>query len=165
MEKILVSACLLGKRVRYDGKELPVSCSILEQWIAAGRVISVCPEVDAGMNIPRVPAEILKGDGCGVLAGTALVVDNTGIDVTEYFKKGSQIALKLCKQHNIKVAVLAENSPSCGSSSIYDGSFTNKKIDGVGVTAALLRKNGIEVFSQRNIESANNLLQRISRLI
>ncbi len=151
MEKVLVSSCLLGKRVRYDGKSLPASGSILEQWIATGKVISVCPEVDAGMSIPRAPAEISKGDGYGVWGGTAIVVDNAGMDVTAYFKKGAQMALELCKQHNIKVAVLTENSPSCGSSAIYDGSFTGKKIEGVGVTAALLRKNGIKVFSRHDL--------------
>jgi uncharacterized protein YbbK (DUF523 family) len=163
MEKVLISACLLGKRVRYDGNGLSVYDSILEQWKASGRVISICPEVDAGMSIPRAPAEILKGDGCNVWEGTALVVEDAGIEVTEYFKKGAQMALELCKKHNIKVAVLTENSPSCGSSVIYDGSFTNKKIDGVGVTAALLKNNGIAVFSQHNIESANKELQRTSR--
>lgn len=163
MEKVLVSACLLGKRVRYDGKVLPASGSILEQWIATGRVISVCPEVDAGMSIPRASAEILKGDGYGVWTGTALVVEGTGVDVTAYFKKGAQIALKLCKQHNIKVAVLTEKSPSCGGSAIYDGSFTNKNIDGIGVTAALLRMNGIEIFSQHELDCANKALHRTSR--
>ena len=163
MEKVLISACLLGKKVRYDGNALPASDSILEQWIASGRVISICPEVDAGMSIPRAPAEIIKGDGCGVWAGTALVVEDSGMDVTKYFKKGAQMALELCKKHKIKVAVLTENSPSCEGSEIYNGSFTGKKIDGVGVTAALLKKNGIVVFSQHNIESANKALQRTSR--
>lgn len=155
MEKVLISACLLGKRVRYDGNALSISEEIIDQWMASGRVISICPEVDAGMSIPRAPAEILEGDGYGVWMGTALVVEDTSIDVTGFFKKGAQRALALCRKYDIKVAVLTENSPSCGSSSIYDGSFTSKKIDGVGVTAALLKKNGIEVFNQHNIESAN----------
>jgi uncharacterized protein YbbK (DUF523 family) len=160
MEKILISACLLGKRVRYDGNALSVSANILEKWLAEGRVVSVCPEVDAGMSIPRSPAEIFEGDGYSVLAGSATVVDDTGIDVSSFFKKGAKIALELCKKYNVKVAILTENSPSCGSSAIYDGSFTTKKIDGVGVTAALLKKNGIEVFSQHDIPSANKALQR-----
>jgi uncharacterized protein YbbK (DUF523 family) len=160
MEKILISACLLGKRVRYDGNALSVSENILEQWISEGRVVSICPEVDAGMNIPRSPAEIFEGDGYSVLAGTASVVDDIGIDVTDFFKKGAQLALELCKKHNVKVAILTENSPSCGSSAIYDGSFTSKKVEGIGVTAALLKKNGIEVFSQHDISRANHALQR-----
>lgn len=163
MKKVLISACLLGKRVRYDGNALSISAKILDQWIAAGRVISVCPEVDAGMSIPRAPAEIFEGGGYDVWADTAVVVEDTGMDVTAHFKNGAQIALELCIKHSIKVAVLTENSPSCGSSAIYDGSFTGKKIDGIGVTTALLKENGIEVFSQHNIESANKVLQQENR--
>jgi uncharacterized protein YbbK (DUF523 family) len=163
MGKVLVSACLLGKKVRYDGSALATFGAIIEQWIATGRVISICPEVDAGMSIPRAAAEILRGDGDGVWAGTVQVVEDTGVEVTASFIKGAKIALELCEKHKIKVAVLTENSPSCGSSAIYDGSFTSKKIDGVGVTAALLKKNGIEVFSQQNLEGGNKALQRASR--
>ena len=163
MEKVLISACLLGKRVRYDGNALSVFAKILDQWMTEGRVVSICPEVDAGMSIPRAPAELSNGDGYDVWEGTALVFEDAGTDVTTYFKKGAQLALEMCRKHNVKVAVLADKSPSCGSSEIYDGSFTNKKIDGVGVTAALLKENGVEVFSQHDIESANQALQRTSR--
>jgi len=155
-----MSACLLGKRVRYDGNALTVSENIIDKWQAEGRIVSICPEVDAGMSIPRAPAEILAADGYDVLLGTAAVVDDTGIDVSDLFKKGAQMALELCKKHDIKVAILTDNSPSCGSSAIYDGSFTGQKIIGVGVTVALLRKNGIEVFSQHNIPDANQALHR-----
>jgi uncharacterized protein YbbK (DUF523 family) len=158
MERVLISACLLGNKVRYDGNALSVSINIFDEWIAEGRVVSVCPEVDAGMSIPRASAEILKGDGHAVWKSTASVVESTGTDVTEYFKKGAEIALALCQKHNIKVAVLTDNSPSCGSTAIYDGSFTNKKLDGVGVTAALLKKHGILVFNQHNVVSANAAL-------
>ncbi|WP_456298928.1 DUF523 domain-containing protein [Celerinatantimonas yamalensis] len=163
MEKVLISACLLGKQVRYDGNALSVSTNILDQWIASGRVISICPEVDVGMRIPRPPAEISQGDGYGVWAGTASVVESAGLDVTAYFKNGARMALALCRKYAINVAVLTDYSPSCASSAIYDGSFTGSKIDGVGVTAALLKKSGVEVFNQHNIEEANQVLQRMSR--
>ncbi|RLA38232.1 MAG: DUF523 domain-containing protein [Gammaproteobacteria bacterium] len=158
MEKILISACLLGKKVRYDGKILPVSDNLLERWMAEGRVIAVCPEVDAGMSIPRAPAEITDGTGYDVLAGTAEVLIENGDEVSAIFKKGAQLALALCQQHNIKVAVLTEGSPSCGSSSIYDGSFTRQKITGVGVTVALLKQHGIDVFSQHQLPEADRAL-------
>jgi uncharacterized protein YbbK (DUF523 family) len=160
MEKVLVSSCLLGKRVRYDGKALTVSDKIIGEWQRSGRLVSVCPEVDVGMSVPRPPAEIRGGDGYGVFAGSAYVVDDTDIDVTAYFKKGAHVALEICKKHNIKIAVLTENSPSCGSATIYDGSFTGRTIDGIGVTAALLKKNGVEVFSQYSIKEANKVLLR-----
>ncbi|WP_411743245.1 DUF523 domain-containing protein [Reinekea sp.] len=158
MEKVLVSACLLGKEVRYDGGSLQSDSSVLKQWLNEGRVVSTCPEFDSGMTIPRAPAEISKGDGLGVWNSISQVKDITGKDVTGYFVKGAQIALELCKLHNLKVAVLAEGSPSCGSSKIYDGSFTGKTIEGVGVTTALLREHGIKVFSQHDLEQANQAL-------
>lgn len=163
MEKILISACLLGKKVRYNGNAVSISCDIVDQWLAEGRVVSTCPEFDAGMSIPRAPAEIIDGNGDTVWAGTSSVVANTGVDVTAFFMKGAQMALELCKKHNIRVAILTENSPSCGSSAIYDGSFTGTTKSGYGVTTALLRKNCIEVFSQHNIDSAHKALQRINR--
>ena len=159
MEKILISACLLGKTVRYDGKTLAVTDKRLERWIAEGRVISICPEVDAGMSIPRAPAEISAGTGYEVLAGTAKVLIENGDEVSAYFEKGAQLALALCQQHNIKVAVLTEGSPSCGSSSIYDGSFTRQKMAGVGVTVALLKQHGIAVFSQHQLPEADRALR------
>jgi uncharacterized protein YbbK (DUF523 family) len=160
MEKILISACLLGRKVRYDGKTLPVTDNLLERWMAQGRVISVCPEVDAGMSIPRAPAEITAGTGYDVLAGTAKVLIENGDEVSAYFEKGAQLTLALCKQYDIKVAVLTESSPSCGSSNIYDGSFTRQKIAGVGVTVALLEQHGIKVFNQHQLSEADRALGR-----
>ena len=157
MNKILVSACLLGQRVRYDGEALTVSKEILQRWLEDGRVVSVCPEVEAGMPIPRPPAEIASGDGYDVLTGAAIVKDKTGIDVSSYFRSGASIALSLCRENNIVLAVLAESSPSCGSSKIHDGTFSGNKISGVGVTAALLEQNGIRVFNQHEIAAADRL--------
>ena len=162
-KKILISACLLGKRVRYDGNTLTVSNQKLQDWIDKGWVASVCPEVDAGMSIPRVPAEIFNGGGQEVLFGKACVMTKAGDDVTGFFVKGATIALDLCRKHNIKVAVLSESSPSCGSSTIYDGQFSATKIDGVGVTTALLIKNGIQVFNQFDLIKAFDEVERIQK--
>jgi len=158
LNKVLISACLLGKRVRYDGRIKPIADTILQQWLAQGRLVSICPEVDAGMSIPRAPAEITAGDGQGVWAGTAQVLVEDGGDVSASFKKGAQLALSLCQQHAIKIAVLTEGSPSCGSSTIYDGSFSRQKMAGVGVTVALLQQHGIEVFSQYQLQEADRAL-------
>ncbi len=154
MNKILISTCFLGKKVRYNGNPLLISDNIIDKWNSEKRIISVCPEVDAGMSIPRSPAEILKGDGNDVLSGNAFVYNKNGQDVTDYFINGAKIALSLCKQHDIKIALLKESSPSCGSTSIYDGSFKGNLIKGVGVTTALLKKNGIQVFSEFSISEA-----------
>lgn len=158
MRKVLMSACLLGKKVRYDGGALSVDDQVVERWCSEGRIVSVCPEVESGMSIPRPPAEIFKGSGNGVLNGEVNVIEKNGGKVTNEFIAGAFIALNLCHKFDIDVAVLAEFSPSCGSSAIYDGSFAGKKVPGMGVTAALLRENGVHVFSQYEIARANNLL-------
>ena len=159
MKKVLISACLLGDKVRYDGNSLLSQHEILQRWIEEGRVISICPEVSAGMSIPRAPAEILGGDGNGVLSGRVRVIENTAADVTSMFLKGAENALALCKKQHIEVAVLADFSPSCGSSAICNGEFSGTKIEGVGVTAALLIANGIQVFSQHQLVDADQRLQ------
>jgi len=160
-KKILISACLLGERVRYDGNTLTVSDQKLQDWLNNGWVVSVCPEVDAGMGIPRVPAEISAGDGSEVLLGKATVMTKAGDDVSDFFIKGANIALDLCRQHNIKVAVLSESSPSCGSTTIYNGQFSATKISGTGVTTALLKKNGIQVFNQYDLIKAFEEAERV----
>lgn len=123
--------------------------------------MSVCPEVEAGMSIPRKPAEILQGNGDDVLEGEADVFEKNGSMVTDDFLVGASIALDLCNKFNIKIAVLAEFSPSCGSSAVYDGSFSGIKTPGMGVTAALLRKNGVQVFSQYEIAEANEAVHEL----
>ncbi|WP_104204552.1 DUF523 domain-containing protein [Billgrantia saliphila] len=158
MQRVLISACLLGSHVRYDAGALSLPSAILERWLAEGRVVSVCPEVSAGMSIPRPPAEIRLGDGASVLKGQARVIEKAGRDVTSAFRAGAEMALNLCRRHGIRVAVLAEYSPSCGSAHIYDGQFAGTKVPGIGVTTALLRENGIAVFGQHDIEAAQQAL-------
>ena len=143
MIKILVSACFLGEKVRYDGKDQSLLNETLLQWQKNKQVVSFCPEVAGGLSVPRQPAEIQPK--------SQRILTCDGVDVSEQFNKGAQRALVLCQQHNISFALLKESSPSCGSTSIYDGTFTDKKINGEGVTTALLRKNGIRVFSEKSI--------------
>ncbi len=84
MEKILISACLLGQPVRYDGRSCPFECSFLTLWQAKGLLVPVCPEMDGGLAVPRPPAEITPGGGPGVWAGTARVI-TAQADVTQFF--------------------------------------------------------------------------------
>lgn len=151
MNKLLVSACLLGDPVRYDGQSKALHHRLLNELVAEGRVISFCPEVAGGLPVPRAAAEIHAGDGDAVINGMAQVKTQDGSDVTEAFVDGAQQALALCRQHNITIAVLTETSPSCGSRQIYDGSFSRSKITGSGVTTALLQNNGIQVFNQHQL--------------
>lgn len=143
MKKILISSCFLGERVRYNGVVKPLESKLLEQWRKQGRLIAICPEVISGLPVPRSPAEIDQN--------TKQVITIESIDVTEKFDKGARIALRLCQQHNIQLALLKESSPSCGSNTIYDGMFRQQKIIGEGVTTQLLRKHGIKVFCENSI--------------
>ena len=161
MDKVLVSACLLGQPVRYNGVGKPLAHALLERWQMEGRVVSICPEVMAGFAIPRPPAEIASGaDGQAVLSGSARVIDMTGADVTPQFIEGARIALRIARENNCRFALLIDGSPSCGSGMIYDGSFSGQKHPGSGVTVALLRANGIEVFSDGQIEALAARLDR-----
>lgn len=162
MEKILISACLLGEKVRYHGGDAIIQHSLLEQWQKEGRIISLCPEVSAGFPTPRPPSEIIgSGGGQSVLDQKAKVMKRDGSDYSSLFIQGAQNALSLVQKHSIKVAVLKEGSPSCGSAQIYDGSFTGKKMEGQGVTAALLSSHGIAVFSEFQLESVQKFLDRL----
>lgn len=159
MEKILISACLLGDIVRYDGRQKKMDHVLLQCWEAQGRFVRFCPETAGGLKTPRPPGEIVNGDGKDVLAHRAWVRTSTGEDVTPQFIRGAAMALDLVKTHAIKMAILKANSPSCGSDFIYDGTFENRLTAGMGVTTAVLRKNGILVFSEYEIEAASFLLK------
>ena len=151
--RILVSSCLLGRPVRYNGSAKDFRHDALSQWEALGRLVPVCPELLAGFETPRPPAEIAEGkSGSAVLAGQAKVVENTGNDVTSAFIAGAKRALKIALQQNCRFALLTDGSPSCGSSFIYDGEFAGRRNEGDGVTAALLRRNGIAVFSPETLD-------------
>lgn len=162
LEKILVSACLLGKKVRYHGGDAFCRHSLLTTWNNENRLISLCPEVAAGASIPRPPSEIISSeDGFAVLENRAKIQNCDGGNVTDLYMLGAEKALALAKQYHIKIAILKEGSPSCGSSLIYDGSFSGNQKAGNGVTAALLKKHNIHVFSEHEIELANQCLKKL----
>jgi uncharacterized protein YbbK (DUF523 family) len=151
--KILVSACLMGQAVRYDGRAKPMMHPAIERWRAEGRLVTICPEMSAGMAVPRAPAEITNAAaGEDVLAGTANVVELTGADVTAQFLQAANNAVALAREAGCRYALLIDGSPSCGSGFIYDGTFSGGKRAGNGVTAAALKTAGVEVFSDREIE-------------
>lgn len=153
MEKILVSACLLGSPVRYNGSDRLVDHRLIARWREQGRIVPLCPEVAAGFPTPRPPAEIEPGRfGKDVLAGNAGVLDDAGDDVTELFCLGAKIALETAVHQGCRFALLTDGSPSCGTSYIYSGRFDGVARGGNGVVAALLAENGIAVFSESEIE-------------
>lgn len=162
MQLVLVSACLLGSPVRYNDIHQRCDSEVLARWVAQGRVVPVCPEVSGGLLVPRPPAEITSGaGGAKVLLGQARVFDRQGQDVSNAFISGAQHVLLQAQSQNIRVAVLKEGSPSCGSGYIYDGTFSGVRVTEQGVLAALLESAGIRVFSEKQFVDANELLLRL----
>jgi len=145
---ILVSACLVGCRARYDAKIIKTVDERLERWISAGLVLPFCPETAGGLPVPRPPAEIAGGAGQTVLTGNAKVYNCAGRDVTAAFVAGAQLALEACRYFKLHSAVLKDGSPSCGTTRIYDGRFRGRQVGGQGVTAALLAAHDIDVFNE-----------------
>ncbi|WP_176047857.1 DUF523 domain-containing protein [Burkholderia sp. BCC1644] len=161
--KILVSMCVVGHPVRYNGSAKTAAHEALERWQREGRLVPVCPELAGGFSVPRPPAEIAGGEsGQQVLSGAARIVDMNGTDVTAPFVSGAHTALALAQAHDCRFAILADGSPSCGSTFIYDGSFANRRHAGAGVTAALLRGHGIEVFADTEIDALDARLRQLS---
>ncbi|MCR5333174.1 MAG: DUF523 domain-containing protein [Bacilli bacterium] len=140
MQKILVSACLVGDKVNYKGEGN--YCPDIEKLKEKYELVLFCPECEGGLPTPRLPNEI-RG---------SYVVRSDGKDVTNQFNAGASKALMLCKYLGITKAVLKENSPSCGTHKIHDGNFHGFKVNGMGITARFLKKHGIEVFSEDEIE-------------
>lgn len=140
MEYLLVSSCFAGYNTKYNGKNNKID--IIDELSKKYKLIYVCPEVVGGLSTPRNPSEIL-GDK---------VISNKGVDVTKEYNKGANCALYLVKKYNITKALLKESSPSCGSNTIYDGTFSGTKIKGMGITSRLLTENGVKIYSEKNVE-------------
>ncbi|KQU63134.1 hypothetical protein ASG66_01600 [Bacillus sp. Leaf406] len=145
---LVVSACLAGMKVRYNGTDCLED--VIGEMVRSGKAVTVCPEILGGFQTPREPAEIQGGTGEDVLDGTARVVDRSGADVTEQYIAGAIETLGICQKMGATEIVLKENSPSCGSSMIYNGDFSGEKIQGEGVTTALLKRHGIKVWSEED---------------
>lgn len=139
MKHILVSACLLGVSCRYDGKSKPISevIALKDKY----NIIPVCAEVMGGLSTPRVPCEIINGR----------VINRDGEDKTEEYRRGAEEVLRLARLFDCDTAVLKARSPSCGCGEVYDGSFTEALTEGDGITASLLKANGIKVLNEEQI--------------
>ena len=139
MEKILISACLVGDKTRYDGKgkRSPYIEELLEHF----ELIPFCPEMEGGLKCPRERSEI-KND---------VVTTESGRDVTHQFELGAEKAYNICLYLGIRYAILTDYSPSCGSTQIYDGTFRNRLVNGEGVTARYLKAKGIKIIPDTKI--------------
>jgi len=150
MRKILVSKCLCGgEPVRYDGKIKTEEHPVFVKWMNEGRFVMVCPEVFGGLPVPRAEAQ-RQGDK---------VVTIDGRDVTAEYMAGAKEAVRLANENDVICAILKSKSPSCGNRQIYDGTFTRCLIDGEGMAAELLRKEGFKVFSEKELEEAEKFIE------
>ena len=141
MKKILISACLVGDNVKYNGGNN--KSPLIEKLLKKYELSPFCPEVEGGLSVPRSPSERQGGR----------VINSEGKDVTSAFERGAELAFNICLFLKIKKVILKERSPSCGSKEIYDGSFSHKVIPGMGVTAEYLISKGIQVISEDEIET------------
>ena len=152
MKKILVSACLYGgKIVRYDGGDTTETNPVFLKWKEEGRLVPICPEVFGGLPIPRPDSQRI-GDKLKTGAGK---------DVTAEYTKGAKEALRLAKENDVAFAIMKQDSPSCGSKFIYDGTFTDTKKEGQGLAVEYLRNAGFTVFGEEDIAEAQKLLSEL----
>lgn len=142
MQNVLISACLLGVDCKYNGSNNKLDDKIIHSLKEKYNLIPVCPEIMGGMPTPRNPVEISDGK----------VFDYDGEEFTKEFEKGSEEVVKLAKLYDATIAILKENSPSCGSNYIYDGTFNHQKIKGMGIAAHKLSKENIKLFTEENVK-------------
>ncbi|MBM4328866.1 MAG: DUF523 domain-containing protein [Deltaproteobacteria bacterium] len=145
MQRILMSGCLAGLRVRYDGdtRRHPSLSLLAENAI----IIPVCPEILGGLGIPRPRCRFVGGDGERVIAGQAQVIDENGVDKTEYLLRGAQATLQILRLGSPDLIIFKEVSPSCGLRRV---DIEGKKAPGMGVTTALLRNSGIPILTEED---------------
>lgn len=141
MKSLLISSCLLGENVRYDGGNCEIAAELLSQIKNKFQIISLCPEVTAGFSTPRNPIELSEGK----------IINAQGRDLTYMFDKALLKIDELVKEHNITLALMKESSPSCGVSNIYDGTFSGNIIDGSGIITSYLKNKNIKVFSENQL--------------
>lgn len=155
MRKVLISACLYGDLVRYDGKKVIFEDPLFLKWKEEGRLIQFCPEVYGGLEVPRSDCQRV-GDR---------VFNRDGEDVTAAFELGAIEAVRLAKANEVAFAVMKERSPSCGSSIVYDGSFSGLRIPGQGLASQKLREAGILVISEDELSRGQELLENLEKTL
>ena len=144
-KKLLISSCLIGKNVKYNGSSNKLDDETLSSLEENFILIDFCPEVEGGLPTPRTPCEIISQN-------PLKIINKKGIDKTKEFTQGAKLTLDLCKKQDISISLLKANSPSCSSKYIYDGTFSSKKIEGLGITAQLLKNNNITLYDEINID-------------
>lgn len=138
--KILVSACLLGTNCKYNGGNnySPQVAAFLE----GKEIIPICPEVMAGLGVPRTPIEIANGK----------LINRLGVSVDEPLRDAVDQVLGLVHSQNITAAILKARSPTCGVHQVYDGTFSGRLVNGSGVLAQALLEVGCRVLDEEDLK-------------
>ncbi|MHC4547971.1 MAG: 2-thiouracil desulfurase family protein [Planctomycetota bacterium] len=144
MEKVLVSACLVGRACRYDGSDRLQPALVDALRDDGVEIVPFCPEEAGGLATPRPAAHLEGGDGDAVVDGRARVVTEQGADVTEVFLEGARQTVARATDADCAVAYLKERSPSCGCALVHTKEGLMR---GCGVTTAMLRRAGIATVS------------------
>ena len=148
-QKIIISACLLGDDVKYDGTNNSIlNDPLIQKLIELDMLIKICPEVEGGLPIPRPKAEIIGNK----------VQNIQKIDVTQQFLLGAQKICEIAQKNSVKIAILKSKSPSCGKDFVYDGSFSKVLINGDGLSVRALKKMGVKVFSENELKKVEKIL-------
>lgn len=160
--KLLISSCLLGEDVRYDGGNSSIAMGakftfsqkeLFMDILCDNEIYSFCPEVSGGLSTPRPAAEIVSANK------PFKVLTKEQEDVTIPFLIGAKNTLDLCLKEGIKVALMKSKSPSCGNIKIYDGSFYDSLVDGQGLSAKLLEENGIVIFNETQLSELKKFIK------
>ncbi len=138
--RILISACLLGQKCKYNGGENYSEAAA--EYCRGHEVFAVCPEVAGGLPVPRIPSEIVDG----------VVMNARGENVDRAFRSGAERCLRIAAEKRIDLAILKSRSPSCGVKQVYDGTFSGKLVQGSGVFAELLKAHGFRVVDAEELE-------------
>jgi len=147
--KILISACLLGQNVKYDGSNNSIlENQFIQKLKKLDMLIPICPEVEGGLPTPRVPVEIIDNKA----------IDKEGNDRTKNFFLGAKKTCQLALKNDVKIAIMKAKSPSCGKGKIYDGTFSKKLVDANGAAVIALEEIGIEVFSEDDLKKLEKIL-------
>ncbi|MCY6484706.1 DUF523 domain-containing protein [Clostridium aestuarii] len=141
----LVSACLAGVNCRYNGGN--ITNIVIQELVKQGKAIAICPEQLSGLPTPRACCEIVIAEN-----GNRKIATKDGQDFTKEFVEGAEKTLAIAKVIDVKKAILQSRSPSCGCGTIYNGTFTGNLKKGYGFTAELLIKNGIEVYTENDLD-------------
>jgi uncharacterized protein YbbK (DUF523 family) len=151
-KKVLISSCLLGENVKYDGGNNSIlDDKFIQKLKNSNLIVPSCPETEGGLPTPRVPVEIIN----------KRAINQNGEDKTAEFVQGAKKALQKVLKNGVKMAIMKFRSPSCGSGQIYDGTFTRTLIAGDGIATRVLKKNGVRVFTEFELDEAEEFWETL----